>query len=120
VTFNRSELELLQWLRSYDAAVALRSTLGTLGALALAYLSYELFEKRFLRHAAAIRGHQEAGVTTWRSSQLDAVVIDDPLERPAPGTEVIELTSDPNAGINVPTIALRADPGSSYCANSVL
>jgi peptidoglycan/LPS O-acetylase OafA/YrhL len=46
---NHTELELAQWLGSHGAAVALQATLGALASLALAYLSYELFEKRFLR-----------------------------------------------------------------------
>jgi peptidoglycan/LPS O-acetylase OafA/YrhL len=46
---NRTELELARWLGSHGAAVALQATLGALASLAVAYLSYELFEKRFLR-----------------------------------------------------------------------
>jgi peptidoglycan/LPS O-acetylase OafA/YrhL len=49
LTTNRTELELTRWLGSHGAAVALQATLGTLASLAIAYLSYELFEKRFLR-----------------------------------------------------------------------
>jgi peptidoglycan/LPS O-acetylase OafA/YrhL len=45
---NRTELELGRWLGSHAAAVALQATLGASVSLALAYLSYELFEKRFL------------------------------------------------------------------------
>ena len=46
---NRTELELAQWLGSHGAAIALQATLGASASLALAYMSYELFEKRFLR-----------------------------------------------------------------------
>jgi peptidoglycan/LPS O-acetylase OafA/YrhL len=46
---NRTDLELAIWLGSHEAAVALQATLGVAASLALAYLSYELFEKRFLR-----------------------------------------------------------------------
>ena len=49
LTTNRTELELAQWLGSHGAAVALQATLGASVSLALAYLSYELFEKRFLK-----------------------------------------------------------------------
>jgi peptidoglycan/LPS O-acetylase OafA/YrhL len=49
LTTNRTELELTRWLGSHGAAVALQATLGALASLAIAYLSYELFEKRFLR-----------------------------------------------------------------------
>ncbi len=49
VTANRTDLELARWLGSHLAAVALQATLGVSASLALAYLSYELFEKRFLR-----------------------------------------------------------------------
>jgi peptidoglycan/LPS O-acetylase OafA/YrhL len=46
---NRTDLELAGWLGSHSAAVALQATLGAFASLALAYLSYELYEKRFLR-----------------------------------------------------------------------
>jgi peptidoglycan/LPS O-acetylase OafA/YrhL len=46
---NRIDLQLGLWLGSHSAAVALQATLGASASLALAYLSYELFEKRFLR-----------------------------------------------------------------------
>jgi len=49
LTVNRTELELAQWLGSHGAAVALQATLGASASLCLAYVSYELFEKRFLR-----------------------------------------------------------------------
>jgi peptidoglycan/LPS O-acetylase OafA/YrhL len=46
---NRTEFELARWIGSHGAAVALQATLGASASLALAYLSYELFEKHFLR-----------------------------------------------------------------------
>jgi len=46
---NQTELELTHWLGSHGAAVALQATLGGLASLAIAYASYELFEKRFLK-----------------------------------------------------------------------
>lgn len=46
---NRTDLELAGWVGSHPAAVALQATLGASASLALAYGSYELFEKRFLR-----------------------------------------------------------------------
>jgi len=49
LTSNRTELELARWLNSHSAAVALQATLGTGISLAVAYISYELIEKRFLR-----------------------------------------------------------------------
>jgi peptidoglycan/LPS O-acetylase OafA/YrhL len=49
LTANRTELELARWLGSHGAAVALQAMLGAFASLALAYLSYERFEKRFLR-----------------------------------------------------------------------
>jgi peptidoglycan/LPS O-acetylase OafA/YrhL len=49
LTTHRTELELAQWLGSHGLAVALQATLGISISVALAYLSYELFEKRFLR-----------------------------------------------------------------------
>jgi peptidoglycan/LPS O-acetylase OafA/YrhL len=49
LTTNRTELELAHWLGSHGAAVALQAMMGASASLALAYVSYELFEKRFLR-----------------------------------------------------------------------
>jgi peptidoglycan/LPS O-acetylase OafA/YrhL len=49
LTVNRTELELMHWLGSHSLAIALQATLGATISLALAYVSYELFEKRFLR-----------------------------------------------------------------------
>ena len=49
LTTNRTELELARWLGSHGAALALQAALGTSVSMAVAYLSYELFEKRFLR-----------------------------------------------------------------------
>jgi peptidoglycan/LPS O-acetylase OafA/YrhL len=46
---NRTDLELASWLGSHVAAVALQALLGASASLVVAYLSYELFEKRFLR-----------------------------------------------------------------------
>jgi peptidoglycan/LPS O-acetylase OafA/YrhL len=48
LTVNRTELELARWLGSHGGAVALQATLGASASLAVAYLSYELVEKRFL------------------------------------------------------------------------
>jgi peptidoglycan/LPS O-acetylase OafA/YrhL len=48
LTTHRTELELARWLGSHGLAVALQATLGASVSVALAYLSYELFEKRFL------------------------------------------------------------------------
>jgi peptidoglycan/LPS O-acetylase OafA/YrhL len=49
LTANRTELKLAPWLGSHGAAVALQATLGASASLGVAYLSYELFEKRFLQ-----------------------------------------------------------------------
>ncbi len=46
---NRTEVELGHWLGSHGLAVTLQAVLGMGMSLALAYLSYEYFEKRFLR-----------------------------------------------------------------------
>jgi peptidoglycan/LPS O-acetylase OafA/YrhL len=46
---NRTDLELARWLGPHLAAVGLQAALGVSVSLALAYLSYEFFEKRFLR-----------------------------------------------------------------------
>jgi peptidoglycan/LPS O-acetylase OafA/YrhL len=45
---NRTDLALAARLGSHGAALALQAVLGASASLALAYLSYELFEKRFL------------------------------------------------------------------------
>jgi peptidoglycan/LPS O-acetylase OafA/YrhL len=49
LTTNRTDLELAGWLGSHEAAMALQALLGASVSLIVAYLSYELFEKRFLR-----------------------------------------------------------------------
>ena len=49
LTTNQTELELARWLGSHGTAVALQAMLGASASLAVAYLSYELVEKRFLR-----------------------------------------------------------------------
>jgi peptidoglycan/LPS O-acetylase OafA/YrhL len=64
LTTNRTELELARWLGSHGAAVALQATLGALVSLALAYTSYELFEKRFLRLKRLFRTGQAAGASS--------------------------------------------------------
>jgi peptidoglycan/LPS O-acetylase OafA/YrhL len=48
LTTNQTELELTRWLGSHGTAVALQASLGASASLAVAYLSYELVEKRFL------------------------------------------------------------------------
>jgi peptidoglycan/LPS O-acetylase OafA/YrhL len=57
---NRTDLELAHWLGSHLAAVALQGTLGVSVSIALAYLSYEFFEKRFL-HLKRLFGAKAAG-----------------------------------------------------------
>jgi len=49
MTSNRTDLELAGRLGSHGAAVALQAVVGAAASLVVAYLSYELFEKRFLR-----------------------------------------------------------------------
>jgi hypothetical protein len=49
LTSNRTDLELACWLGSHVAALATQATLGASASLALAYLSCEVFKKRFLR-----------------------------------------------------------------------
>lgn len=49
LTVNQTEFELARWVGSHGAAVALQATLGMLASLTIAYVSYEYFEKRFLR-----------------------------------------------------------------------
>jgi peptidoglycan/LPS O-acetylase OafA/YrhL len=49
LTTHRTDLELAGWLGSHTAAMAMQATLGMAASLALAYLSYEVFEKPFLR-----------------------------------------------------------------------
>jgi peptidoglycan/LPS O-acetylase OafA/YrhL len=46
---NRTDLGLTLWVGTHWAAVVLQAGLGASASLALAYLSYELVEKRFLR-----------------------------------------------------------------------
>jgi peptidoglycan/LPS O-acetylase OafA/YrhL len=49
LTINQTEFELARWLGSHGGAVALQATLGIAASIAIAYVSYEYFEKRFLR-----------------------------------------------------------------------
>lgn len=49
LTTNQTHLKLASWLGSHGAAVTLQATLGASASLIIAYLSYEFFEKRFLR-----------------------------------------------------------------------
>jgi peptidoglycan/LPS O-acetylase OafA/YrhL len=49
MTANRTDLALAHWLGSHGAAVVLQALLGVSASLAVSYLSYHLFEKRFLR-----------------------------------------------------------------------
>lgn len=46
---NHTVLDLARWLGSHTAAMALQAVLGMAVSLAVAYVSYEYFEKRFLR-----------------------------------------------------------------------
>ena len=65
LTTNRTELELARWLGSHGAAVALQATLGASASLAVAYLSYELFEKRFLRLKRLFQTAKEPASKWW-------------------------------------------------------
>jgi peptidoglycan/LPS O-acetylase OafA/YrhL len=64
LTTNHTELELARWLGSHGAAVTLQATLGASASLAVAYLSYELFEKRFLRLKRLFQTGQEADASS--------------------------------------------------------
>lgn len=48
LTINHTERQLTAWLGSHGAAIALQVTLGAAASIAIAYASYEWFEKRFL------------------------------------------------------------------------
>jgi peptidoglycan/LPS O-acetylase OafA/YrhL len=49
MTSNRTELELANWFGSHGLAVTVQAMLGIMLSVVLAYLSYELFEKQFLK-----------------------------------------------------------------------
>ena len=68
LTVNGTELELAQRLGSHGAAVVLQATMGVLASLAVAYLSYELFEKRFL------------GLKRWFETTPQPLAADAPAE----------------------------------------
>lgn len=61
LTTNRTDLELAAWLGSHSAAVALQATLGASASLGVAYLSYEFFEKRFLKLKRRFATGKESG-----------------------------------------------------------
>ena len=71
LTSNSTELELAQWLGSHGLAVTLQATLGISISVVLAYLSYELFEKRFLSGGRSdqtlSRADREACRMNWRT-----------------------------------------------------
>jgi len=46
---NHTDVTLGAWLGSHSAAVALQAALGIAASMGVAYLSYEYFERRFLR-----------------------------------------------------------------------
>ena len=48
LTSNRTELPLARWLGWHFGAVLLQAVTGAGVSIAVAYASYELFEKRFL------------------------------------------------------------------------
>lgn len=48
LTTNQIDQKLGGWLGSHSAAVALQATAGMAASMAIAYLSYEYFERRFL------------------------------------------------------------------------
>jgi peptidoglycan/LPS O-acetylase OafA/YrhL len=48
LTTHRTEFALARWLGSHGAAVALQAVVGSAVSVALAWVSYEGFEKRFL------------------------------------------------------------------------
>jgi peptidoglycan/LPS O-acetylase OafA/YrhL len=74
LTTNRTELELTRWLGSHGAAVALQATLGASASLAVAYLSYELFEKRFLRLKRLFQADKPVSLAAPKLLQGRAVV----------------------------------------------
>jgi peptidoglycan/LPS O-acetylase OafA/YrhL len=78
---NRTELELARWLGSHGAAVTLQATLGASASLGVAYLSYELFEKRFLQLKALFEAAKEPAPQSPAAVSAAGV----PGERAAPG-----------------------------------
>src|SRR5689334_1889852 len=61
LTVNQTEFVLARWVGSHGAAVALQATLGAALSLAIAYVSYEYFEKRFLRLKRLYASKKSAG-----------------------------------------------------------
>lgn len=59
-TVNQTEFELARWLGSHGAAVAVQATLGVAISLAIACVSYEYFERRFLRLKRLYASRQSA------------------------------------------------------------
>jgi peptidoglycan/LPS O-acetylase OafA/YrhL len=61
---NGTEFVLAQWIGSHTVAVALQATLGAGVSLALAYVSYEFYERRFL----GLKRHFEPNLSTKRKA----------------------------------------------------
>jgi peptidoglycan/LPS O-acetylase OafA/YrhL len=57
---NRIEFEIARWLGSHSAAVVLQAAAGAAASFALAYVSYEYFEKRFLGLKGMFEAPREA------------------------------------------------------------
>lgn len=57
---NNTALKFAPWFGSVGAAAAVLAVLGVSASLIVAYLSYELFEKRFLRLKRLFEGSREA------------------------------------------------------------
>jgi peptidoglycan/LPS O-acetylase OafA/YrhL len=79
---NSTELELARWLGSHGAAVALQATLGASASLAVAYLSYELVEKRFLQLKRLF------GTVNESASQRPAAAVASPVSPAACGSRI--------------------------------
>lgn len=59
LTTNRTEMDLARWLGSHTLAIVVQAALGMAASFAIAYVSYEYFEKRFLalKHRYENAGH---------------------------------------------------------------
>ena len=98
---NRTELKLADWIGSHTAAVAVQATLGALASLAFAYVSYEIFEKRFLNLKRSFQMRSDQVTPASRTAAIEFLKLRTHVEdgRRAPSCVRYKNASDEQQGI---------------------